>query len=72
MGVRLTPAEGDYCHNLVAITAEKTFPVVWVPRDYAAHLWRQLPGVFAFAHDLKFNHQHCSRLVSSKFHVAIF
>ena len=33
MGVRLTPAEGNNCRDLVANTAEETFPVVGVLRD---------------------------------------
>jgi hypothetical protein len=63
LGIRLAPAEGDHCHDLVAITAEETLPVIGMPQDCVAHLWRYLPRVFAFAHDPKFNHMHWNHLL---------
>jgi hypothetical protein len=60
LGPRLTPAEGNHRTDLMAITAEETFPVIGMLRDCVAYRWRDLPRIFAFAHDPKINHLHCS------------
>jgi len=58
IGLRRTPAEGNHCDDLLALAAEKAFPVLSVPRNGVAHFWRHLPRVVAFAHNPKFNRQH--------------
>src|SRR5262249_55951508 len=63
VNVVVRPAEGDHSTGLVTITAKETFLVIGMLRDCVRHLWRDLPCVFAFAHDPKLNYLHLYLLI---------